>query len=99
MMSMSGKSLYELLEAVNDLPSFMAFVAALAAEREAAEQLEREEPARYQLGGALGWQNGSISTYLEAALAYFEDSGWAESSERPTWRDLAQFLYMGKIYE
>jgi hypothetical protein len=96
---MNEDQLFELLEAVNDLPSFMAFVGALAADREAAEKLERAEPVRYQLGGALGWQNGAISNYLGASLAYFEDSKWAEGKKQPGWRDLAQFLYMGKIYE
>ncbi len=96
---MDQNAVFELLEAVQDRQSFMAFVAALTSERQEAEQLERAEPVRYQLGGALEWQNGSISGFLGAALAYFEDSRWASGSARPTWRDMAQFLYMGKIYE
>ncbi|MDB5306494.1 MAG: putative integron cassette protein [Gemmataceae bacterium] len=85
----------ELLDGVHDRASFVAFVDALAAEREKAEELERAEPVRYQLGGALGWQNGTISTFLQAALACFERN----PGETPSWRFFAEFLYFGKIYE
>jgi hypothetical protein len=89
----------ELLESVHDHDTFMAFVWALVADREKAEQLERADPKRYQFGGAGNWQNSSISAFLGAAASYFEDSGWGSGSAQPSWRDLAQFLYLGKIYE
>jgi len=89
----------ELLEGVHDRNTFMEFVWALVADRESAEQLERADPKRYQLGGAGNWQNGSISTFLGGAASYFEDSEWASGTAQPSWRDLAQFLYLGKIYE
>lgn len=58
----------ELLEGV-DRESFIAFVKALASEREAAERLEKAQPTRFSLGVAHGWQNGDIASFLHAALA------------------------------
>ncbi len=87
-----------LLELVHDRNSFVAFVEALANERDAAELLDRSEPVKYQLGGALGWQNGDISNFLFAALNCFEHPDNCSSVE-PSWQLFAEFLYFGKIYE
>jgi hypothetical protein len=89
----------ELLRRVVDRDSFIAFVTALAAEREEAERMEREEPVRYQLGGAHNWQNGTISSFLGAALVYFQPTRLRKPEETPSWRMMADFLYYGKIYE
>jgi hypothetical protein len=72
---------YEYLERVNDRSSFLAFVRALGSEA---------------AGESDDWQNGSVSSYLEAAAAWMEDSA---DLQQPSWRDFAQFLYAGKIYE
>lgn len=88
----------ELLDRVHDRESFIAFVEALAAERERAEAMERADPVRYQLGGALGWQNGIISGFLSAARIYFDHPD-DRTPEEPSWRLFAEFLYFGKIYE
>ena len=93
-------TVFEHLENVKDKETFIAFVRALAEEREQAQELERENPVRYQLGGALDWQNGDIASYLWAALQYFEPAPYREPvKEEPTWKGFAKFLYMGKIYE
>ena len=89
----------ELLPRVVDRASFIAFVNALAAEREAAEQMECSEPVRYQLGGAHNWQSGNISSFLYAALADFEPKLMHHPEQTPSWKMLADFLYHGKIYE
>jgi hypothetical protein len=89
----------ELLDRVTDRNSFIAFVSALAAERQEAQRLERQEPIRYQLGGALGWQNGDIASFLEAALCYFESGPYHQPEAVPNWRVFAEFLYCGKIIE
>ena len=89
----------ELLDNVIDRDSFIAFVNALAAEREQAEEMERGEPVRYQLGGAHNWQNGSISSFLYAGLAYFDPKPLHQPEAVPSWKMLADFLYHGKIYE
>lgn len=89
----------ELLEGVVDRESFIDFVRAFADERAAAERMEREEPVKYQLGGALNWQNGDISAFLYAALNYFERSPVHRPEEIPSWKMLAEFLHFGKIIE
>jgi hypothetical protein len=90
----------EMLDRVNDRDSFIAFVEVLAEERRRAEQLEKEQPIRYQLGGALGWQSGDISSFLEAALEYFQEGPARSHPEsKPSWQMFAEFLYCGKIIE
>jgi len=86
----------ELLGQVKDRESFLAFAKALAEERELAEKMEREEPEKYGLCGALGWENRSISSFLNAALACVEDDPYFKEA---SWRGFAEFLYGGKIYE
>jgi hypothetical protein len=88
--------LFELLEQVKDRDSFLAFVKALVEERELAEKMEREGPEKYELRGALGRENGSISSFLGAALACVEDGSYFKEA---SWRAFAEFLYCGKIYE
>lgn len=86
-------------DAVTDRESFVVFVNALVEDRANAESLEKENPDKYRWGGAGGWQNSAISTYLECALAGAEaQDDWGLTSQ-PSWRDLALFLYLGKIYE
>jgi hypothetical protein len=91
--------LYELRQAVRDRESFIAFVEAFAAERERAEELERTNPTRYELGGALDWQNSDISSFLYAALQYFGGGMHHQPEDQPSWRMMADLLYFGKIYE
>jgi hypothetical protein len=96
----SSDKVYQYLTNVKDKETFIAFVEVLAEEREKADELEKENPIRYQLGGALNWQNGDISSFLWSALSYFEDSPRPNAtSDEPTWKGFAQFLYFGKIYE
>jgi hypothetical protein len=84
---------------VTDRESFIRFVEALVADREQAEECERKSPERYRWEGANGWQNGSISAFLECALAgALAQRQWGSPSG-PSWQDLAVFLNLGKIYE
>ncbi len=86
-------------DTVTDRASFERFVDDLAADRRGAEDLERADPHRFRLGGARDWQNCSISMFLDGALAGTQDrADWASEGSL-TWRDLAVFLYLGKIYE
>lgn len=80
----------ELLDRVIDRKSFIEFVTALAEEREEAEQMERDEPVRYRLGGAHNWHNGSISSFHYASLAYFDSKRFSEPEAAPSWKVLAE---------
>lgn len=86
-------------DAVHDRESFIAFVDALIEDRAQADALEAESPDHYRYGGAAGWQSSSISAFLECALAgSLAQQRWG-GERGPSWRDFAEFLYLGKIYE
>jgi hypothetical protein len=79
--------LHEQLEAVNDEATFLAFVRALAADRQQ---------------DADGWENDSIEGFLESASSWAEDSNFGSRqglSASSLWKKFAVFLYCGKIYE
>ena len=86
-------------DSVNDRESFIQFVQWLIADRVAADRIERADPQSTRWDGAMGWQNASIAHFLESALAGAEaQADWGKGSG-PSWKDLAVFLYLGKIYE
>ena len=89
----------ELLRKVQDRESFITFVEALAAERDDAQIIERENPQRYMLDGAHDWKNADIASFLYAALDYFEDKPFHKPEREPSWKMFAEFLYFGKIIE
>ncbi|WFR62309.1 hypothetical protein P9222_29495 [Paenibacillus amylolyticus] len=81
------KTLFELVNEVEDEVTFMAFLKQLAKDRE---------------GHADEWQNDSIAAFLEAAAEWGQASVDGlihyEKPDNP-WKRCAQILYMGKIYE
>lgn len=87
--------LHEALEKVKDKTSFLEFLEILISDREKAETLENENPDYWQWGGANGWQNSSISSFLGAASCCFDET----ENEDVSWKTIANFLYYGKIYE
>jgi len=89
----------DLLDDVKDRDSFIAFVEALASEREDAARLERENPQTYIVDGAHNWKNGDIASFLYAALTYFDERPLLRPEKEPSWRMFANFLYCGKIIE
>lgn len=95
-------SLNESLDLVSDSTTFLNFVKQLILDREDEVRKEKLNPQPPYSRGANGWENGSIETFLEAAIAWAEDSDFGErqglSSDNP-WRLFAVFLYCGKIYE
>ncbi len=90
---------FELLKAVHDHETFVAFVKALAAERQAAAKIEAENPQAYIVDGALGWANGDISQYLEAACEFFASVPERDPVPEPSWKVFAEILWCGKIIE
>lgn len=92
--------LNQLLENVNNRQTFLIFVKALIQDCREADELAKQNPEKYQWVGTLGWENGSVETYLDAALACFEGGKWREEKpEEINWKKFAEFLYGGKIYE
>ena len=89
---------HELLKEVEDEASFLLFVKSLITDREAHEGKPIDE-----VGFAGDWANNSISGFLEAAVAWAEDSnfGVRQDSELEfnKWKQFAVFLYCGKTHE
>lgn len=96
-----AEGLDELLGTVVDRESFLAFVKALVAARLDEVAKEKDNPSPPWSAGASGWEHGTIESYLDAAVAWVEDSqgtAWELPAE-PSWKSFAAFLYRGKSYE
>ena len=90
------------LDTVCDEDTFVAFVAALAADREDEVAKEKVSPSFRYAPGTNGWENGSIEAFLYAAAAWATASkNGLEFYRRPDnpWKRCADIIYMGKIYE
>ena len=88
--------LCDLVDRVVDRKTFFEFLSALIADREDEVEKEKRNPSSPFSPGVNGWENGSIETFLDAALAWAHDNGL---SEEPSWRTFAQILHAGKFYE
>jgi hypothetical protein len=89
-------------DAVHDRESFFAFVRALAEDRRKAKAADSAAPSSPYGPDAGGWENVTIETFLEAALAWAESTDMGVSQglpPEPNWCAFASFLYCGKIYE
>jgi hypothetical protein len=91
----------EKLEAVNDEVSFIAFVAALAADHSDEVEKEKLKPSSPFGPGANGWENTTIDSFLEAAARGAEDRMQSPFYEAPknAWKRCAEILITGKGYE
>lgn len=95
-------NLDELLKTVDDEQSFIGFIEALDMDFAGERLLEETSPSSRYGAGALGWEHGSIDTFLDAAVA------WATASSRSSpvsacksnvWQRCAAILLAGKFYE
>ena len=88
----------ELLEKVDGPESYLEFVRMLHADRLAEVGKQTDALGR----GVNGWENHTIEDFLEAAIAWGEDSNMGVSQgigNASAWKTCATFLYCGKIYE
>ncbi len=91
-----------LLEKVTDLPSFVAFLAALRDDRMDAVAKDRLDPPSPHGSGANDWENLSIEHFLDGAVAWAE--AWKDREDGPfvdsnPWQAAAKTIYAGKYYE
>ncbi|MGX5203254.1 DUF7660 family protein [Aliikangiella sp. IMCC44632] len=101
------KELHELAEEVSDQETFLVFVRALYKDRERSSKSENKSPSSPYEADAGGWENTSIETFFEAAVAWAEDSSFGTKMAFPEyqldgqnpWRSFAAFLLAGKVYE
>jgi len=92
------KQLHDLLEEVNDSKSFLKFANALLEDRELQEGRKSSE-----IGFCGDWANNDIAGFLEAGIAWADDSEFGARSQvnisKNPWRQFATFLYCGKTYK
>ncbi|HWH89688.1 MAG TPA: hypothetical protein VNV36_23300 [Pseudomonas sp.] len=94
--------LYELLESVNDEQSFIGFIQALGSDFSNERVLEKMTPSSPYGPVALGWENGSVDTFLDAAAAWASANSRNSLSNAPVsnvWLRCATILLAGKFYE
>lgn len=89
-------------DAVTDERSFLEFLTVLATDWQTERDLEAVAPSSSYASGALGWENGSIGMFLDAAYEW----GTASADGLPfytppsnPWRRAADILMAGKFYE
>lgn len=93
----SVMELYDLLEKVDSKESFLLFVKALKEDKMDEDEKEKSNPSSPYSPGDNGWENGTISTFLDSIQAYGKDSDLIK--EEPNWKNFALLLYAGKFYE
>ena len=90
--------LNQMADKVNSKQSFLEFVSALSADWFNEEKLEKQKPSSPYGAGVLGWENGSIGSFLDAMQRWTSDSG-DKISGSPDWKTFARILLAGKYYE
>jgi hypothetical protein len=85
----------EHLEKVNSKQTFFEFLDALKKDKEDEDRKDKENSSTSYSSGANGWENGSISSFLESMHAFGHDS----TDLKMDWKSFALLLYSGKFYE
>jgi hypothetical protein len=95
-------NLSALADQVHDEESFLQFVAALAVDWEEEREIEKVKPSSPYSAGALGWENGTVGSFLDAAAQWGIDSiNGLKFYKKPSnpWQRAAHILRAGKFYE
>jgi hypothetical protein len=91
--------LQSIADHVHDEKSFLQFLQLLGQDWAQAEALPQ---SNLYSAGEMGWENGSIGAFLEAAsswgIASIEGLSFYEKPKNP-WQRMAQILLAGKLYE
>lgn len=91
--------LHLLVEQVSDEATFIEFVRCLGRDFAQEARLEQTHPSSPHGQGALGWENRTIDSMLEAATAWAEDSRGNYDQAANPWLRCARILFAGKFYE
>jgi hypothetical protein len=90
----------DFIEQVVDRATFVEFLEILSEDWCEEEEIEKAKPSPSYSAGALGWENGSIGTFLDAAAAFGKsDIANAIPQHSNPWRAAAQIILAGKWYE
>jgi len=94
-------NLTEMAQTVQTEADFLRFAMALLADwQDEQEKLKTIAKAKYGGPGPNGWQNGTIGAFLDAMIAWAEDSDHTgRYDEAPNWSLFARMLLAGSRYE
>lgn len=98
----STEKLGNMFTKVSDERTFLKFVEALISDRKRAAEAQKEKPGSRWGPDAGGWENTSIETFLESAVAWALDSNFGSDqglTASNRWKQFAAFLLAGRIYE
>jgi hypothetical protein len=84
----------QLLDRVCDRKTFLEFAWALQSEAAQAQQIIWDEPEKHKYDDPLGWAHLDVGHFLGEVLTRFEGH-----EGELTWKDLADWLWCGKIIE
>lgn len=89
-------------EKVHDLDTFISFLEALFVDWEEAVAAEKRDPSS-PYSSMHGWENTSIGTFLNAAVAGARDNNLEKPgglhADENAWRQAAAIILLGKLYE
>jgi len=91
--------LWDELNKVHDRDSFVEFLGLLGTDFALEKQIEAKNPPPPYSSGALGWENGSIDAFLEQACEWGKAKTPLRSQSSNPWRECAEIIHMGKVYE
>lgn len=87
---------FELIEKVHSLETFLEFIKALMLDKRDEDEKEKKEVSSPYSSGHNGWENTDIASFLDAMHAGTKDNDF---SKEASWKNFAEIIYMGKIYE
>lgn len=88
---------YKYIELIKSKKDFIEFLKKLRKDKIEEDEKEKLNSKLQYSQGRNGWQNETIVDFLEAIIAYGEDD--SKKDDPPNWKDFAELLYAGKIYE
>ncbi len=89
-------------EQVQDIESFLHFLEVLIKDWEAATKAEKTSPSS-PYRSMYGWENTNIGDFFEAAIAGARGNKLGQPggayADKSAWRQAAQIMLLGKVYE
>lgn len=85
----------KLLCKVHSKESFLEFLDALRKDKEEEDNEEKINPSSPYSSGANGWENSTVSEFLDAIYRF----GLDNEEITQDWKSFALLLYTGKFYE
>lgn len=85
---------FELIEKIDSLETFLEFIEDLMLDKQ--DEEENKEASSPYVSGHNGWENNDIASFLDAMHVGTKDNGL---SKEASWKNFAEIIYMGKIYE